>query len=742
LNREHQLFWNNVTPNLMPWRDFSKLGKFKLSNEQIVVDTTEPSVPGIPSDGGEYSSSTQVTFNWDPAIDDESGIVDYHLQVGTAPDSSDVYNRGVGNVLTKPITGARGKTLYARVRALNGVGLIGKWSDSSDGITILGSQVDVVCSFDLSKDMASHIEDMKQVTTTIIKDLNDIGVGSNFGVVSFVDYPGSYNSCGYSAQYGSGDDYPWKIDQELTSDTSFVMGVINELKTYSGGDGPQAYTRALLECLFLNWQAKSKKFLVMKGNAPAHDCNFFSTSYGKDPGPDSQLDTWDDLDYEKVVDWVNRAGITVISLDNGTATGSTLDYDGDVSKNFEYIATKTGGKHVMKDSWQQIPAAIEEIIALGPKPDSLYPWIAEAEQMLNRESYYGMPCDGGWKLTHSDQPIYSGVVFLKDSLYQFTVRAKAEIGNKAAPWLLVQVGNRFKGTCEIKSAEWQDYTFIAAIPKGYHCLSLTFLNDWWVSGIGDRNLLIDNVTVQYDTGRTEPTAYVFEAEEMNHHSENSSQFGEYWKLNKRYANIAHDYYFERQELKCAIFAKADSAADGWPAMDIYLDGNMINSYTFCDTDTIEYQFTLTGIQPGKHRIKIAYNNARYHRGRNLYIDKLVIYVSDKGLLKSLNDKSYEDQSNEVAIPDKYALNQNYPNPFNPDTYIKYQLPEDAHVLIKIFNTLGQEIKTLVNQDNKAGYHTIHWDGLDNNGNRVGSGIYIYKMKAGSFICTKKMALLK
>ena len=96
----------------------------------------------------------------------------------------------------------------------------------------------------------------------------------------------------------------------------------------------------------------------------------------------------------------------------------------------------------------------------------------------------------------------------------------------------------------------------------------------------------------------------------------------------------------------------------------------------------------------------------------------------------------------MEIPTNFKLKQNYPNPFNPETHITYQLPEDSHVELKIYNTLGQEITTLLNEDKPAGYYTVLWDGRNNNGKQVVSGIYLYKIKAGDFVCTKKMILLR
>ncbi len=95
-----------------------------------------------------------------------------------------------------------------------------------------------------------------------------------------------------------------------------------------------------------------------------------------------------------------------------------------------------------------------------------------------------------------------------------------------------------------------------------------------------------------------------------------------------------------------------------------------------------------------------------------------------------------------VIPKTYEVSQNYPNPFNPSTVIKYGLPEASFVTIKIYNMLGQEVKTLVAGDKEAGSYRIQWNGDDNYGNKVSSGAYIYRIVAGSFVQARKMVLLK
>ncbi len=84
------------------------------------------------------------------------------------------------------------------------------------------------------------------------------------------------------------------------------------------------------------------------------------------------------------------------------------------------------------------------------------------------------------------------------------------------------------------------------------------------------------------------------------------------------------------------------------------------------------------------------------------------------------------------IPIKTELHQNYPNPFNPSTTINYDLKKEGQVQILVYNTNGALVRSLLDKKQVAGYHSISWNGKDNFGKSVSSGLYIYKMKAGGF----------
>ncbi len=98
--------------------------------------------------------------------------------------------------------------------------------------------------------------------------------------------------------------------------------------------------------------------------------------------------------------------------------------------------------------------------------------------------------------------------------------------------------------------------------------------------------------------------------------------------------------------------------------------------------------------------------------------------------------------NEEQLPTVYSLEQNYPNPFNPETKIKFSLAEAQFVTIKIYNMLGQEVRTLLNEQKNNGNYSVIWNGKDSRGNQLASGTYIYRINAGDFSSTKKMVYLK
>jgi len=146
---------------------------------------------------------------------------------------------------------------------------------------------------------------------------------------------------------------------------------------------------------------------------------------------------------------------------------------------------------------------------------------------------------------------------------------------------------------------------------------------------------------------------------------------------------------------------------------VWVDRNLVNHYP-----------TFVGL-PGQ-----AYNNGDGDRFGSGYC--FLIWDQAQGVNDGKNP----------TLPTQFGLGQNFPNPFNPTTTIKFEIPTRSHVSLNIYNVLGQKVKTLVNEDMAAKSYEKTWDGSSDAGSKVASGIYFYKIEAGSFTQTKKMILMK
>lgn len=126
----------------------------------------------------------------------------------------------------------------------------------------------------------------------------------------------------------------------------------------------------------------------------------------------------------------------------------------------------------------------------------------------------------------------------------------------------------------------------------------------------------------------------------------------------------------------------------------------------------------------------------------LYSDRLSDIKSNKLYyrLKQIDNDGTYKYSNIVEVgiaPSSFTLSQNYPNPFNPSTKIKYSIPQSSKVVVKVFDMLGKEVTTLVNEEKQAGTYELTWNAQD-----MPSGVYTYSIKAGSYTAVKKMVLIK
>jgi hypothetical protein len=148
-----------------------------------------------------------------------------------------------------------------------------------------------------------------------------------------------------------------------------------------------------------------------------------------------------------------------------------------------------------------------------------------------------------------------------------------------------------------------------------------------------------------------------------------------------------------------------------------------------ETNLIPDEFRFVVVKP---EAKIKYESAKIELYSNY--NKLKLIVGTEEFVRT-QTKEYS------FVPVTFQLEQNYPNPFNPSTIIKYQLPEFSNISINIYNVLGQKVKSLINNDSKdAGYYKIAWNGTNNSGNSVTTGVYFLNFKSKMFSKTIKMLL--
>ncbi|MFN2272540.1 MAG: vWA domain-containing protein [Anaerolineae bacterium] len=214
-------------------------------------------------------------------------------------------------------------------------------------------RVDVVFLIDASGSMGDEIDQVQDQSMEIMDSVRALVSDSAFGVASFVDYSG-FEDSRYGLLYGSGDDYPYRLDQDITEDTATIRSALNRIDLLYGNDTPEAYSRALWEMQFLEWREDSKRIVILFGDAYPHDRTFFSQDYGIDPGRDETEGTEDDLVFVDVVQDLVDEKISVIGVNSGTGSETV--------KFFEYVTDETGGLYFPLRDADDIPEAVAQSV--------------------------------------------------------------------------------------------------------------------------------------------------------------------------------------------------------------------------------------------------------------------------------------------------------------------------------------------------------------------------------------------
>jgi len=195
--------------------------------------------------------------------------------------------------------------------------------------------------------------------------------------------------------------------------------------------------------------------------------------------------------------------------------------------------------------------------------------------------------------------------------------------------------------------------------------------------------------------------------------------------------------------ECTSYPDAECVANycGGCWADYYLDGEQIN----CDLsmDCVD----LTGIDFGPCDMALGTgwinDNCEYISGCDWVADSVDYTAAFFNSMDNCIEACFLASNDEInQLPQAFNLYNNYPNPFNPVTTLRYDIPENSHVTITIYDMLGRQVKTLINQTQDAGYRSIIWDATNDYGKPVSAGLYLYQIQAGEYMQTKKMVLLK
>ena len=249
----------------------------------------------------------------------------------------------------------------------------GEYVDEEKTVFLPGTipKGDVVFAFDLTGSMGDDTAVVKAQAVSLMTTIAGLITDVQFGVMSFMDYPHTYTSFGYSATYGDASfgDYAYRLDQPMTSNTATVSTKINGLVLGYGADGPQDYTRIMFESYSdsgVGWRPGAKKIIVMLGDAVPHDNDINAGVPGKvgtystggDPGRDEVILNADDLDLQTVLTAMNTNNVVLLYIQcaNPMLGSETIDY-------WNHWTGLTGGAAFSISNAADVPAAIQNLIS-------------------------------------------------------------------------------------------------------------------------------------------------------------------------------------------------------------------------------------------------------------------------------------------------------------------------------------------------------------------------------------------
>ncbi|MGD9400843.1 MAG: FlgD immunoglobulin-like domain containing protein [bacterium] len=197
-------------------------------------------------------------------------------------------------------------------------------------------KADIVFILDLTGSMTDEIDSIKVQVIDIMTEIRALVPDSYFAVISHMDYDGAFSFCQYADTYGMTGDYPYSLDQALTSDLTSVQTAVNALTMGSGVDDPESYARCLDECISdganIGWRGGAKKFVVQFGDNVPHDCDVYdctggTRTTGRDPGRNETLDDADDVFIMDAVNQLAANNVCLIPVYSGISDNEFNEWD-------------------------------------------------------------------------------------------------------------------------------------------------------------------------------------------------------------------------------------------------------------------------------------------------------------------------------------------------------------------------------------------------------------------------------
>jgi V8-like Glu-specific endopeptidase len=621
------------------------------SSNGILIDLTPPILQGGPFDEGEFSGSDSILFKWNPAVDEESGIImNYKLQVGTAIGLNDVFDKWINRKLEYKVVGKQGQTLYARIKVHNAAKVVSDWSDWSDGITI-----------DLTPPTApgKPYSEAKSVNYFDVPFFWDSATDDLSGIV----------------------DYHLKvIDLNADSQVVFDDWVGNVLPAIVPGDDRQA--------LLASVQAKNKAGLVgpwVIADLPVTIQLTPALLTLIESSRAFEGERWDNAIDNDIEDW------------DGTVTAFTnvqpypyaiFGFIGGSTGRIEKIKLLTDTKVGFRNRWVTHFQVLYSMT--GIQQQDFIPLVTGQKQTGGWEEFTFPQQTVKFIKLIVDQPTSATTEYCQ--LGEFQVFGRAEYVRTDKADLAITYGTptdpaeTWPNAIDGDIAGWDGtVTAMTLDPPAYVILRFA---DQSIKNLSKIRLLTDTgVRFSFRWLRT------FHIEVSTTGIKNND-FSTVFSATKNTSDW-ESFYFDPVPAKYVklVLDHPD------PTESDYCQIGEIEIYT--QTDTV-----------------LALEN----------LAKIPVIQSEPATI--------------AEMPKSYYVEQNYPNPFNPETTIGFQIPDDSQVILKIYNMMGQEITTLVDGQLSAGSHSIMWNGCDNQGKKVPSGMYLYQFRAGNYNVTKKMVLLE